>query len=118
MIFVPLALHDLEHVPDGSLDVLSFRHLRAAALARSGTRDTAGTSHSPFNRGPEHYNTNFADALPIFDILFGTYRRPTKDEFRATGVGPEFPPPRTLRSAQFGPLWAVLNILPRRRSTF
>jgi sterol desaturase/sphingolipid hydroxylase (fatty acid hydroxylase superfamily) len=57
--------------------------------------------------GPEHYNTNFADALPIFDILFGTYRRPAKDEFPATGVGPDFPPPRSLWSAQFGPLLAV-----------
>ena len=67
--------------------------------------------------GPEHYNTNFADALPIFDILFGTYRLPAKDEFPATGVGPEFPPPRTLWSAQFRPLLTVGKMLiPTQRT--
>jgi sterol desaturase/sphingolipid hydroxylase (fatty acid hydroxylase superfamily) len=56
---------------------------------------------------PEYHNKNFADALPIFDILFGTYYRPRKDEFPATGLGSEFPAPRSLLSAQFGPLIAV-----------
>lgn len=27
------------------------------------------------SRLPEHYNTNFAAMLPIFDVIFGTYRR-------------------------------------------
>lgn len=65
---------------------------------------------------PEHYNKNFADALPIFDIVFGTYHRPGKGEFPATGLGPAFPAPRSIWSAQFGPLFAVGNmLLPRRR---
>ena len=68
---------------------------------------------------PEHYNKNFADALPIFDILFGTYHRPSKEEFPATGLGPAFPAPRSIWSAQFGPLVAVGNmLLPRRRVKF
>src|ERR1700730_11405790 len=50
----------------------------------------------------EHYNRNFADALPIFDILFGTYCRPGKNEFPVTGLGPDFPAPRSVWSAQFG----------------
>jgi sterol desaturase/sphingolipid hydroxylase (fatty acid hydroxylase superfamily) len=63
----------------------------------------------------EHYNRNFADALPIFDIVFGTYYRPGKEEFPATGLGPDFPAPRSLLSAQFGPLAAVGIMLRRKR---
>jgi len=63
---------------------------------------------------PKHYNRNFADALPIFDILFGTYHRPEKDEFPATGLGPEFPAPRSIWSAQLGPVWeAAKRVVPR-----
>jgi len=68
---------------------------------------------------PAYHNKNFADALPLFDILFGTYHRPGKDEFPATGLGSEFPAPRSLWSAQFGPVIAVgrtfLQMLGRRR---
>jgi sterol desaturase/sphingolipid hydroxylase (fatty acid hydroxylase superfamily) len=64
---------------------------------------------------PEYHNKNFADALPIFDILFGTYHRPGKDEFPRTGLGPEFSAPRSLWSAQFGPIAVVARkLLPRR----
>jgi hypothetical protein len=28
----------------------------------------------------KHYNRNFADALPIFDIVFGTFHRPVREE--------------------------------------
>lgn len=66
--------------------------------------------------GPEHYNTNFADVLPIFDIVFGTYRRPAKDQFPATGVGPDSPQARSIWAAQFGPLLAVGKMLIRRWS--
>lgn len=64
---------------------------------------------------PEHYNTNFADALPIFDILFGTYRRPSKNEFPATGLV-DFPAPRSLIAAQIGPLRAILSMVLRCRA--
>jgi sterol desaturase/sphingolipid hydroxylase (fatty acid hydroxylase superfamily) len=65
----------------------------------------------------EHQNRNFADALPIFDILFGTYHRPGSEEFPATGLGPDSPAPRSLWSAQFGPLVAVgRRLWPRRDS--
>jgi sterol desaturase/sphingolipid hydroxylase (fatty acid hydroxylase superfamily) len=62
---------------------------------------------------PEYHNKNFADALPIFDILFGTYYRPRKDEFPATGLGSEFPAPKSLWAAQFGPLTAVVRTFLR-----
>jgi len=63
----------------------------------------------------KHYNWNFADALQIFDIVFGTYHRPGREEFPATGLGPDFPAPRSLLSAQFGPLAAV-GLMLRRKS--
>lgn len=58
----------------------------------------------------EHYNTNFADALPVFDILFGTYRSPVRNEFPATGVGPAYPVPCSLWAAQVRPLWAIASV--------
>jgi sterol desaturase/sphingolipid hydroxylase (fatty acid hydroxylase superfamily) len=59
----------------------------------------------------EHHNRNFADVLPIFDIVFGTYHRPVREEFPATGLGLDSPAPRSLLSAQFGPLVAVGRLL-------
>lgn len=35
---------------------------------------------------PEHYNCNFVALFPIFDILFGTYRKPLEDEYPPTGI--------------------------------
>lgn len=39
--------------------------------------------HSMFD---EHYDKNFAAFFPFIDILFGTYYRPRKDEYPATGI--------------------------------
>jgi sterol desaturase/sphingolipid hydroxylase (fatty acid hydroxylase superfamily) len=66
----------------------------------------------------EHHNRNFADVLPIFDIVFGTYHRPVSEGFPETGLGPGSPAPRSLLSAQFGPLVAVGRLLrPARRDS-
>ena len=35
---------------------------------------------------PEYYDCNFASLLPIFDVLFGSYRRPKPGEFPPTGL--------------------------------
>jgi sterol desaturase/sphingolipid hydroxylase (fatty acid hydroxylase superfamily) len=35
---------------------------------------------------PEHFNRNFADILPVFDLVFGTARRPAEGEAVATGL--------------------------------
>jgi sterol desaturase/sphingolipid hydroxylase (fatty acid hydroxylase superfamily) len=51
---------------------------------------------------PAHHNSNFADALPIFDILFGTYHKPSPSEFPETGLGAADPAPRSLWQAQAG----------------
>jgi sterol desaturase/sphingolipid hydroxylase (fatty acid hydroxylase superfamily) len=64
----------------------------------------------------EHHNTNFADVLPVFDLVFGTYKRPGRKQFPATGLGSESPTPRSLFAAQLGPLLAVGRLLrPARR---
>lgn len=34
----------------------------------------------------EHFNKNFAQYLPLFDVLFGTYCAPKKGEFPKTGL--------------------------------
>jgi sterol desaturase/sphingolipid hydroxylase (fatty acid hydroxylase superfamily) len=34
----------------------------------------------------DHYNTNFAGAFPVWDLLFGTYHAPKRGEFPPTGV--------------------------------
>ena len=47
-------------------------------------------------------------------ILFGIHHRPCRDYFPATGLDPEFPAPRSIRSAQFGPVWAVVMCLVPR----
>lgn len=66
------------------------------------------------SRDPRHCDCNFADVFPLFDIVFGTYRRPARDEFPATGLGPDYPAPRSLWRAQAGPAAAALRtLLPR-----
>lgn len=56
---------------------------------------------------PAHHNRNFADVFPVFDILFGTFLKPNPGEWAETGLGAEFPPPRSFWSAQLTPLFAV-----------
>ena len=58
---------------------------------------------------PEHHNKNFADLFPLFDLIFGTYERPVREEFPATGLGIA---PRSVFAAQFGPLLAVMRLSP------
>lgn len=67
-------------------------------------------------RDPAHYNCNFADALPIFDIVFGTYRKPARDQFPETGLGDACPAPRSLWMAQAGPAWQGIKALGRTLS--
>lgn len=67
---------------------------------------------------PKHYNKNFADFLPIMDIVFGTYYAPAKDEFPATGLGPDYKAPRNVFSAQLAPVLDALRTLaPKPRRT-
>jgi sterol desaturase/sphingolipid hydroxylase (fatty acid hydroxylase superfamily) len=42
---------------------------------------------------PAHYNRNFAALFPLFDVLFGTFHRPGKDEYPRTGLAEVKAPP-------------------------
>jgi sterol desaturase/sphingolipid hydroxylase (fatty acid hydroxylase superfamily) len=35
---------------------------------------------------PQHFDKNFAFVFPLWDVLFGTYCPPKRNEFPATGV--------------------------------
>lgn len=62
---------------------------------------------------PKHHNRNFADFLPIFDIVFGTYRPPARDEFPSTGLGSGYAAPRGVFAAQWRPLAGAAQVLAR-----
>lgn len=38
------------------------------------------------SRLPEHRNRNFSAFFPVWDVLFGTYHHPARDEFPPTGI--------------------------------
>jgi sterol desaturase/sphingolipid hydroxylase (fatty acid hydroxylase superfamily) len=58
---------------------------------------------------PKHQDKNFADALPIFDILFGTYVRPARDEFPETGLSDGTKPPAKWWQAQIAPVASIFK---------
>ena len=51
----------------------------------------------------EHFNTNFAGAFPVWDLMFGTYRAPRRGEFPPTGVPEMASRPRPVHAL----LWPV-----------
>ena len=59
------------------------------------------------SRLTEHYNTNFAALFPIFDVIFGTYRRP--DGWPPSGLDEA---PRSFGDLFFWPLRRALGRLP------
>lgn len=59
------------------------------------------------SRLPEHYDTNFAALFPIFDVIFGTYRRP--DGWPPCGQDEE---PHSFGDLLFWPARKVLGRLP------
>ena len=59
------------------------------------------------SRLPEHYNTNFAALFPIFDVIFGTYRRP--DGWPPCGLDEA---PNSMGDLVFWPLRKAFGRLP------
>ncbi|NER00568.1 MAG: sterol desaturase family protein [Cyanothece sp. SIO2G6] len=53
---------------------------------------------------PQHWDKNFAAFFPFWDIVFGTYYHPSRQEFPATGLGTE---------ESFNNIW-VASVLPFR----
>jgi sterol desaturase/sphingolipid hydroxylase (fatty acid hydroxylase superfamily) len=45
---------------------------------------------------PEHFNCNYAGIFPVWDLIFGTYRKPGVSEFPATGLAQAIPPTRMI----------------------
>jgi sterol desaturase/sphingolipid hydroxylase (fatty acid hydroxylase superfamily) len=45
---------------------------------------------------PEHFNCNYAGIFPVWDLIFGTYRKPGVSEFPATGLAQATPPTRII----------------------
>ena len=60
----------------------------------------------------EHFNTNFAGAFPIWDVVFGTYRAPGRGEFPPTGVPEMASRPAPLHAI----LWPLHTSVGRERS--
>ena len=50
-------------------------------------------------RDSHYHNKNFAAFFPVLDIVFGTYRKPARDEFPETGLTDYPPPPLTIGNA-------------------
>ncbi|WP_279243640.1 sterol desaturase family protein [Candidatus Litorirhabdus singularis] len=65
---------------------------------------------------PQHQDKNFAIWLPLYDVLFGSYYKPTVDEYPPTGLasGEKI---ETVWAAQSGPLvaWCAMLARPLRR---
>ncbi|MDB5986986.1 MAG: sterol desaturase [Nevskia sp.] len=57
---------------------------------------------------PEHQNCNFAALLPVFDVIFGTYRRPRDGEYPPTGLA-SGDHPSGLTEAIFWPFRGMLR---------
>jgi sterol desaturase/sphingolipid hydroxylase (fatty acid hydroxylase superfamily) len=66
-----------------------------------------------------HQNKNFSTFFPIFDILFGTYYRPSDKEYPQTGVAGE-PSDPTMREVLVGPIlsWGNRLFKSLRRTAF
>ncbi|CAA0125535.1 Uncharacterised protein [Halioglobus japonicus] len=66
------------------------------------------------SRMPEHRDKNFAIWLPMFDIAFGSYYHPAKDEYPPTGLssGEKI---NTVWEAQTGPFTAWAQMLKNRK---
>jgi sterol desaturase/sphingolipid hydroxylase (fatty acid hydroxylase superfamily) len=70
------------------------------------------------SRLPQHRDRNFANYYPIWDVIFGTYYEPARDEYPPTGVEGE-QEIRSFTDAQFVALrgwWTMLRTWRRSRA--
>lgn len=59
---------------------------------------------------PQHYDCNFAGLLPLFDCLFGTYRKPLPAEYPPTGLDTGERPSGVIEAL----LWPLRQLKPFR----
>jgi len=64
---------------------------------------------------PEYFDCNFAGLLPVFDVIFGTYREPKANEYPPTGLD-SGDAPRGLSEVLYWPLRHVVRRLTVGRS--
>jgi sterol desaturase/sphingolipid hydroxylase (fatty acid hydroxylase superfamily) len=62
---------------------------------------------------PQHWNKNFCQLLPLFDVIFGTAWKPGKNEFPQTGLFP-----REKATALDGLTWPVRHKISVASSWF
>jgi sterol desaturase/sphingolipid hydroxylase (fatty acid hydroxylase superfamily) len=95
----------------GLYAVISFYNVFAHMNLRVGFGRMAFLLNSPqyhrvhHSASPAHYNRNFAALFPVFDVMFGTYRRPDPGEFPATGLADRTPPTGALQAL----LWPAVR---------
>ena len=78
--------HDLFSVASLDINHSNFRLQYGKASVLFISPQTHRIHHS---RLPQHLDKNFCAHWPIWDILFGTYFAPARDEFPPTGVDGE-----------------------------
>jgi sterol desaturase/sphingolipid hydroxylase (fatty acid hydroxylase superfamily) len=67
------------------------------------------------SRLPEHHDKNFAFTFPLWDVMFGTYHPPKRDEFPPTGVHGEAEIASFWEAQTFGPRELIKLVRQRRQ---
>jgi sterol desaturase/sphingolipid hydroxylase (fatty acid hydroxylase superfamily) len=82
----------------------SFIHMRARISFGWWNRLMATPQHHRIHHSIDvrHRDVNFAAVCPVWDVLFGTYYQPTRDEYPETGVA-DYPVLRTPWEASVAP---------------
>jgi sterol desaturase/sphingolipid hydroxylase (fatty acid hydroxylase superfamily) len=85
-------------IPSGMATIVSFIYFLPDGCAHLNVRIPMGRAITWVNSPqwhrihhsvlPEHFNKNFAGALPLWDFVFGTAWVPGRDEYPATGLVP------------------------------
>lgn len=113
VLYLPLGLIFKISVPAAALYGFLFQFF--AFFPHMNLRMELGAL-TPFVMGPqvhrihhsiyrEHFDTNFAGAFPLWDIVFGTYHAPSPGEFPSTGI-PSLPGKPTVGETLTWPLWS------------
>jgi sterol desaturase/sphingolipid hydroxylase (fatty acid hydroxylase superfamily) len=89
----------------GSLGQIWGQYLHSNIRISLGTPFLTGPQFHRIHHSVEthHQNKNFSTYLPVWDILFGTYYRPSDNEYPRTGVVGE-PSNPTMREVFLGPI--------------
>jgi sterol desaturase/sphingolipid hydroxylase (fatty acid hydroxylase superfamily) len=94
-----------------------FTHMNIRLDMRGFTKVLAGPQYHRLHHSiqPEHRDVNFAQFLPVFDVMFSTYCPPKKDEYPATGLysGESMDQPIDLFMWPFRKYWGYFKKISR-----